>query len=64
MSKKKWIILAAVGMGLVLMGLALLLVLVFGFFAGNDEATLVGSSLPVYATAQPLHHTQGIATAP
>jgi len=55
MSKKKWFILAAVGIGLGLMGLALLLVLVFGFFAfiaGHEDTTGAGSLLPIYTMDQ------------
>jgi len=52
MSKQKWIILAALGVGLGLTGLALVLVLGLAFFAGNEAATTVGSGLSVYTTAQ------------
>src|SRR5450432_3516794 len=52
MSKKKWIILAAVGIGLGLMGMALLLVLGFGFLAGHEETTGAGSLLPIYTMDQ------------
>jgi hypothetical protein len=55
MSKKKWFILAAVGIGLGLMGMALLLVLVFGFFAflaGHEETTGAASLLPIYTMDQ------------
>jgi len=53
MSKKKWFILAAVGIGLGLMGMAL--VLVFGFFAflaGHEETTGAASLLPIYTMDQ------------
>jgi hypothetical protein len=46
--EEKWIILAAVAVGFGLMGWALLLVLLFGFFAGQGEATV----FPVYTTEQ------------
>ena len=55
MSKKKWFILAAVGIGLGLMGMALLLVLVIGFFAfiaGHEDTTGAGSLLPIYTMDQ------------
>jgi hypothetical protein len=54
MSKKKWFILATLGLGLGLMGMALLLVLVFGFFAfaGHEETTGAGSLLPIYTMDQ------------
>jgi hypothetical protein len=52
MSKKKWIIIAAVGMGLGLMGIAGLLVLGFCLFAGHEETTGDGSLLPIYTMDQ------------
>ena len=52
MSKKSWFILAvAVGV-LSLLGIALGLALVFGFFAGHEEAVGSNPVLPVYTTAQ------------
>ena len=55
MSKKKWNILVAAGIGLGLLGMALLLVLVFGFFAfiaGHEETTGAASLLPIYTMDQ------------
>ena len=37
MSKKKWFVLAGVGCGLVLIGMALVLLLMFGLFSGFEE---------------------------
>ena len=62
MSKKKWFIFAAVGIGLGLMGTALLLVLVFGFFAfiaGHEETTGAGSLLPIYTMDQTVSSHDG-----
>src|SRR5581483_9865092 len=48
MTKKRWLILAAVvGVCGLVVG-ALVLGLVFGFFAGHGEATGTGSGLPIY----------------
>ncbi|MDD5139303.1 MAG: hypothetical protein PHY43_03465 [Verrucomicrobiales bacterium] len=52
MSNKKWFILIAAVLALGLMGVALALILAFGFFVGHQEATADGSSLPVYQTEQ------------
>jgi hypothetical protein len=52
MTKKQWFILAAAGLALGLMGVALVLALVLGFFAGHEEATAAGSALPVYTSEQ------------
>jgi len=53
MSKKSWFILAAAGgMALVLLGIALGLALVFGFFAGHEVSAGNGLGLPIYTTAQ------------
>ena len=53
MSKKSWFILAvAGGMALVLLGIALGLALVFGFFAGHEVSAGNGLGLPIYTTAQ------------
>src|SRR5471032_547681 len=52
MSKKKWFILAAMGIGVGLMGMALVLSLVLGFLAGHEETTGAGSLLPIYTMDQ------------
>ena len=52
MSKKKWLILAVVGVGLGLMCMALMLVLVFGLMAGHEDTTGAGSLLPIYTMDQ------------
>jgi len=52
MTKKHWIILAAALLALGIIGVALVLALVLGFFAGHQEATADGSGLPVYASEQ------------
>src|ERR1700753_2555245 len=52
MLKNKWFILAVVGMGFGLMGMALLLILGVGFFAVHSEATGAAPGLPVYTLAQ------------
>ena len=52
MTKKQWFILAAALLALGVIGVALVLALALGFFAGHEEATAVGSSLPVYTSEQ------------
>ena len=52
MSKKQWFILAAALLALGGIGAALVLALALGFFAGHQEATADGSSLPVYTLEQ------------
>lgn len=52
MAKRKWFILAAVGIGLGLMGVGLLLVFVFSFVAGHEDTTGAGSLLPIYTMDQ------------
>ena len=55
MSKKKWLILGAVGLGLGLVGViavALALVLVFGFVGWTQETSGAGSDLPIYTMEQ------------
>jgi len=52
MSKKTWIILAAVVVGLGLMGMVLLVSLGIGFIAGHAETTGAGSDLPIYTMDQ------------
>jgi hypothetical protein len=50
MTRKQWFILAAAGLALGLLGVALLLALALGFFAGHDEATATDPNLPVYTS--------------
>ena len=52
MTKKHWFILAAALLALGVIGVALVLALVLGFFAGHEEATADGSGLPVYTSEQ------------
>jgi hypothetical protein len=52
MTKKHWFILAAALLALGVIGVALVLVLALGFFAGHQEATADGSGLPVYTSEQ------------
>jgi hypothetical protein len=52
MSKKKWFILAAALLTLGGIGVALVLALALGFFAGHEEATGGDPSLPVYTTGK------------
>jgi hypothetical protein len=52
MTKKQWFILAAALLALGVIGVALVLVLVLGFFAGHQEATADSSGLPVYTSEQ------------
>jgi hypothetical protein len=52
MTKKQWFILAAALLALGVIGVALVLALALGFFAGHEEATAVGSGLPVYTSEQ------------
>jgi len=52
MSKKNWIILAVVGIGLGLVGMVLLGSLVIGFLAGHAETTGANSLLPIYTMNQ------------
>ena len=52
MTKKHWFILAAALLALGAIGVALVLALVLGFFAGHQEATADGSGLPVYTSEQ------------
>jgi hypothetical protein len=52
MTKKKWFILAALVLSLGLIGMALVLALVLGFFVGHQEATADGSGQPVYTLDQ------------
>ncbi len=48
MTKRRWLILAAVVAACGLIGGALVLALTFGFFAGHEEATGSDPSLPIY----------------
>jgi hypothetical protein len=52
MTKKQWFILAAALLALGAIGVALVLALALGFFAGHQEATADGSGLPVYTSEQ------------
>jgi hypothetical protein len=52
MTKKHWFILASALLALGVIGVALVLVLALGFFAGHQEATADGSGLPVYTSEQ------------
>src|ERR1035441_4240003 len=52
MTKKQWFILAAALLALGVIGVALVLALALGFFAGHQEATADGSGLPVYTSEQ------------
>ena len=52
MSKKQWFLLAAALLALGGIGVALVLALALGFFAGHQEATADGSGLPVYTSEQ------------
>src|ERR1017187_2407114 len=52
MTKKQWFILAAALLALGVIGVALVLALALGFFAGHQEATADGSGLPVYTLEQ------------
>jgi hypothetical protein len=52
MSKKQWFILAAALLALGGIGIALVLALALGFFAGHEEAVGGGPGLPVYASEQ------------
>jgi hypothetical protein len=52
MTKKHWFILAAALLALGVIGVALVLALALGFFAGHQEATADGSGLPVYTSEQ------------
>jgi hypothetical protein len=52
MTKKHWFILAAALLVLGAIGVALVLALALGFFAGHQEATADGSGLPVYTSEQ------------
>ena len=52
MTKKHWLILAAVAAALGVLGAAVVLALVLGFFAGHEEAAGPGPGLPVYTSAQ------------
>ena len=52
MTKKHWLILAAVVAACGLIGGALVLALAVGFFGGHEEATGAGFSLPVYTSGQ------------
>ena len=52
MSKTKWFVLAAALLALGGIGVALMLALALGFFAGHQEATADGSGLPVYTSEQ------------
>jgi hypothetical protein len=51
MTKKHWLILAAL-LAVGGIGVALVLALALGFFAGHEEATADGSGLPVYTSEQ------------
>lgn len=53
MSKNKWFILAAI-LAIGGIGVLLVLALALGFFAGHEQATATGSSLPVYTRGQQL----------
>jgi len=52
MTKNHWFILVAVLLLLGGLGVALMLALALGFFAGHEEATGGGVGLPIYTTAQ------------
>jgi hypothetical protein len=52
MTQKHWFILAAALLALGVIGVALVLALALGFFAGHQEATADGSGLPVYTSEQ------------
>jgi hypothetical protein len=52
MTKKHWFILAAAFLALGVIAVALMLALALGFFAGHEEATTVGSGMPVYTSEQ------------
>jgi len=52
MSKKKWLILAALSLALGLLAVALVLALAFGFFAGHEEAAGNEPGLPIYTMGQ------------
>jgi len=54
MTKKHWLILAAVVAACGLIAGALVLALTLGFFAGHEEASATGSSLPLYTSGQQL----------
>ena len=51
MSKKHWLFLAAI-LAVGGIGVALVLALALGFFAGHEEASATGSGLPVYTSEQ------------
>jgi hypothetical protein len=52
MSKKNWFLLAAALLAIGATGVALVLALALGFFAGHEEATAAGANLPVYTMGQ------------
>lgn len=59
MSTKKWLVVAAVGIGLGMLGMALVLVLLFGVFTGYGETATVGSGLPIYTEEQSASSQEG-----
>jgi hypothetical protein len=52
MSRKKWFILLVVGLVLGVIGVALVLAFLLGFFVGREEATSISSDSPVYTSDQ------------